>query len=747
MRNKLITFLLLLSAALQLGSTCIAPKSARPLYSFLDGHLISPLQTSAPVLLKFEEIYQVYGDRHRAQADENIQEWYDRYCSRASAGDIYEVVYAYSLADMEYLYSAAAGKQGALDSYLRANSFARYLVRNKCLETIRYLQYAKRCQPHVVPGADPWKKPIRDKAAMQGLIREAREQFLTIESDYIRLRYAYQMIRLAHYAGDYPLVLELYNFLMPKIDHDPSVVEYWIKGHLAGAKLALGNRVEAAYLYAQVFDRSRGKAETAFRSFRIRTDAEWEQCLLLCQSDRERAALFALRASAQDSKAADEMEKIYALNPANAHLEVLLVREIQQLERDFLGASFRPSTRVKPRPDAGRYLIRLQQLVRRILEEGQVPRRELWLLADGYLEVLAGNYVEADRSFRVAGEAVSNDTLRAQLNVFRLALRISGWQQASPEVEEEAFDMRNGNRFFSAFASFPAFLRDKLVFLYQQQQQPGKAFLLRHPPRLLGVNPDADIIDELITLCGKPQLTRLEEEMLGYRSRADLLSDLLHLKGTLHFAEGRLEAALETYKQIDPARMDGYGRFNPFPQRFRECIHCPMPDAGASFNKRELVSRLLEMEYRAKAGVRGSDTLYYELGLAWYNMSYFGHAWRVLDAYRSGASMALQKRGKGTDFVFPHPELAGGNRENMDCSRALGYFEQALQLAGNPEYAAMAAFMAAKCERNMQDIRGLPPAQRSRQYFELLRTRYANTTLSRRMIHECKYFDYYVSRR
>jgi len=747
MRNKIIVLGLLLSALVQLGSTCVIPERKASRYSFLDGHLISPRQSSAPVLLKFAEIYEAYGDRHRAQADENIEEWYERYCHRATAGDIYELVYTYSPADMEYLYSAAAGKQGALDSYLRANSFARYLVRNKCLETIRYLQFAKRCQPQVVPGADPWKTPTRDTAAMQRLIREARDLFLSIDSDYIRLRYAYQMIRLAHYARDYTQVLDLYDFLMPKIDHDPSVVEYWIKGHLAGAKLALGDRVGAAYLYAQVFDRSRGKAETAFRSFRIRSDAEWEQCLLLCQSDRERAALYALRAAAQDSKAAEEMEKIYALDPANPHLEVLLVREIQQLERDYLGAAFRPSARVKPRPDAGRYLIRLQQLVRRILEERLVPRQELWLLADGYLEVLAGNYFEADRSFRHAGELVRNDTLRAQLNVFRLALRISSWQQVTPEVEEEAFVMRNDNRFFSAFASFPEFLRDKLVFLYQAQQAAGKAFLLRHPPRLLGVNPQADILDELLALCENPQWSRLEEDMLGYSRREDMRSDLLHIKGTHFFAEGKLEAALETFKQIDPARMDMYGRYNPFPQRFRECVHCPMPDAGASFNKRELVSRLLEMEYRAKAGVRGSDTLYYELGLAWYNMSYFGYAWRVLDFYRSGVSMARQQRGKGVDFVFPHPELATGNREYMDCSKALGYFEQALLLAENPEYAAMAAFMAARCERNLQDIRGVPSAQRQRQYFEMLRTKYANTALSRRMIYECKYFDYYVSRR
>ncbi len=743
---------LLLGAAALRGNSCISVDRSFRGYSFLDGNAINYRIPSAPVFLSLEPVRKAYGNRYQAQVNENVQEWRDRICKRATTQDIYDLVYTSPLAEIEYLYTAAAGSGRSLDSYRGANSFARYLVRNKCTETIEYLAYAKRCEPHVVAPEDPWVKTIRDTMAMKILINQARSRFLDIKSDYIRLRYAYQMIRLAHYAKNHSLVLELYDYLMPKIDHDPSIVEFWIKGHVAGAMMALGRNVEASYLYAQVFDRSRGKAEAAYRSFRIRTDEEWEQALLLCQSDRERAALYVLRASAQESRAVEEMEKIYALDPGNPNLEVLLMREIQKLEKDFLGLSFNDNRSHNkrfhnlPRPEAGRYLQRLLQFTISVANEKLVPRPDLWRICEGYLELLSGDYYEAERTFRNLGNSVKNDTLRAQLNVFRLALRIASWDSPSPEIEQEVYDIRRRNRYYEAFEDFTDYLNDKMTQLYRQSNQPGKAFLVQRPLRDLKPNPQLAVIEDLMALCAKPNRTRVERLMVEKNDSTTILYDLVNIKATMLMADGRLEAALEAWKLMPPEQVDTFGRFNPFPQRFRECVHCPMPDAGSSFNKRQLVERLLEMEYRANAGVPGADTLYYELGLAWYNMSWFGHAWRVTDFYRSGTSMALQKRLRTKDFVFSHFYFPFGNRENMDCSKALYYFEKARALTTNPEYAAMAAFMAAKCERNLQDVAGVPAAERSRQYFELLRTRYKGTEFYGRMVRECKYFAAYTTR-
>jgi hypothetical protein len=754
-RNFLVlgtAVLVCLSAPLQLGSTC-GEKPARPKgYTFLDGHIAHPHITSAPVLLDFDAVRKAYGHRNQAQEDENIQEWQSRICQRASLEDIHALIYQSTLSDLEYLYAAAAGTYRNLDSYNRSNSFARYLARNKCTETIRYLAFAKRCEPFVVAGTDPWQKKPRDTAAMKRLIQEARGQFLSIQSDYIRLRYAYQMIRLAHYAKDYPQVLELYDYLMPKIDHDPSVVEYWIKGHLAGALLALGRNVEASYHYAQIFDRSRGKAETAFQSFRIKNDQEWQQCLLLCQSDRERAALYALRAASEESKVTEEMQHIYELDPGSPHLEILLLREMRNLEKDYLGWAFQNPRSAQQqelprrRPDAARYLTSLQQFVKQCIAQKKVLRPELWIIAEGYLDFLGGNYYEAAKSFRYAAESVENDTLAAQLRIFKLALQINAWQRPTEEVESQAFQIKNDNPYFKAVPDFASYLENRLIQLYLEANQPGKAFLLRYPAKDLRANPELTLLEELIALCYKQNPTELEQKMIIKQDTTTILLDLLDLKATALWAEGKWEAAMETWKQIPEEKMDDFGRYAPFAERFNECVHCPTRELGGSYNKLELAQRLREMEYRANAGVSGADTLFYEMGLAWYNMSWFGHSWRALDFYRSGASLARKQRGVGSGFIMPHPYFPYGNREFMDCSKALDYFEKARMLAKSPEYAARATYMAAKCERNIQELAGIPTALRKRYYFDLLRTTYRNTDFYGRTTRECKYFAHYVAR-
>ena len=230
-----------------------------------------------------------------------------------------------------------SGKGLRLD-YMAKNSFAQYLFRNKCFETIDYLIFAKRCEPYVVrPHTWPQEDFERNSEHMQQLIRLGKRDFMKTKSHYIRLRYAYQLVRLAHYAKDYEQVLTLYDFLMPKTDNAPSIIEHWIEGHRAGALKSLGQNVEAAYVFSRVFEKCPSKRESAFRSFHIRTNEEWEQCLLMCKDDHERANLYVLRANAEDAVILEELEKIYALDPHNENLELLIVREIKKLEKTCWG--------------------------------------------------------------------------------------------------------------------------------------------------------------------------------------------------------------------------------------------------------------------------------------------------------------------------------------------------------------------------------------------------------------------------
>ncbi len=733
----------------RIAGECTPVRSDFQGYSFLDPKIINPDISSAPFFSGMQVIYDYFGGQTIAQQRDNLNEWQERFCRQASIEDIRAVIYDAKLPDLQQLFTELRAKSPRLSYPFTDNRFARYLKRNGCLETVEYLLFAKRCEPHVTTGDDPWKTPRRDTFAMRDLLEEGKQAFSRTQSHYIRLRYAYQIIRLAHYAKNYAEVLSLYDFLMPQIDNDPSTIEYWIEGHRAGTLMALGRQVEASYIFSKIFENCPAKAESALRSFRIRTDEEWAQCLLLCQSDRERATLYALRARSADSRAVEEMEAIYELDPRNHHLETLLIGELRKLEKDFLGLAFNSNREQNrrlgyPRAEAGRYAVRLLRFVRQAIDERQVARPALWIISKGYLELLMSNYYDARRTFRQAMDETKDPVLQNQLQAFDLALTISAYREISNEVEQEVSKLKS-QPVYQKHPDFPAFLSDKMAMLYRNGNSPGKAYLTMYRLRDLRVNPQIEIIDDLLAICRKPIRNSLEIEMITKRDGSTIEKDLLHIKATLLLSQFQLEEALSVLKQLDRNQWDSFGRFNPFIDRFRECVHCATPETDSLYNKGQLIELLLRMEKQAMLGDSASAINFYDLGVAYYNMSYFSYGWKITDFYRSGASMAPANLRRGNSVV-PHPLFPNGNRETFDCSRALYFFEKARVLSNNPELAARATYMAAKCERNdwyLNRVRGAP---RTYQYFEILRNEYANTNFYNRVVRECKTFRAYVSR-
>ena len=723
-------------------------------YSFLNPAIVNAEAKAAPFFLSFEEIYRQFGGQEKVQIEDNIAEWRQRFCNLPAAQDIYQIVYKADLNTMERIRIAALNPRIQLDVVLENNTFARHLVRDHCLEVIDYLVFAKRCERHVTPSADPWEETPRDRAAMEELIEEGVRLFPDLESHYVRLRYAYQLIRLAHYAGLYQHALDLYDRLMPMVDNDPSIIEYWIEGHRAGALLKVGRHVEASYLYSRIFENCPSKRESAFRSFRIQTDEEWRQCLLLCQSDEERATLYALRARDADSRAVEEMEKIYDLDPQNEHLEILLVREMKKLEQNLLGLDFndkRAQNKAEfniPRPWAGDYVIAMQAFVRRVAGEGQVARPVLWKIAEGYLELLAGEYYYAARTFANARSMLNRrqQTLGDQLAKFELALRISAWERMADSVEIAAAEIMRNNLVYRQDSDFRDFLGDKMADLYDLSEEPGMAFLCRFPLQAMRPNPQQELINNLLAVAGKKDPNRFEKALLETSKISNVKSDLLDMQAVLYLSQMQPEAALETLKDMEP-EWDNYGLFNPFVERIHDNVSRPLPSNVRTFNRRELIERLLDLEYQAKSGVSNADSIYYQLGLAWYNMSYFGHSWKAMDYFRSGASLSKWNLTDG-DNIVPHYYYPFGNRENFDCSRALYYFEKTRLLADDPEIAARATYMAAKCERNAYYVnRFREGTTRTYEHFQLLEENYADTKFYQRVIKECKTFEAYVARR
>lgn len=723
-------------------------------YSFLNPDIIDQDSEYAPYFFYFKDFYEHFENTKTIQTQSNLEEWKNIFCEQVPVLAIEQIIYDAPTSDIKLLRTAINNKKYPLPNRLKANPFARHLKEQKCSNTVDYLIFAKDCEPHV-SYHDAWDSPGRDTLKMQSLIERGLREFRKTKSNYIKLRYAYQLIRLAHYKKNYPQTLELYKYLLPKTDPIESILNHWIMGHRAGAMMYMGKTVEASYLFSLIFENCPSKRESAYRSFRISNEAEWQAALLLCQNDRERSTLYAIRASSESSRAAEEMAKIYELYPQSPNLELLLVKEMKKLEKDLLGAGFNDKSRQNkrffgvPRKDRGNLVISLHDFVKKCIEEKKVKNLQLWQVADGYLEFLAGDLYAADRTFSKIENDIDIPILQEQLSVFRLALKINSFEKISRDHEKEIADIIIDEPLYKKYKDFPDFMNDRLSFVYKNQGNPGKAFRVKYLMTDLRPNPQMEILDDLLQVCRKEDPSKFERALITKKDGTSIESDLLDMKGTYHMARGKNEAALEVLKKIPRNDWDLY-LFNPFIERLEPCVHCPLPDSSAYYNKVEIIQKIFELEYKSKSDFENGAKYYYQLGTAYYNMSYFGHSWNIMDYYRSGANWTYDK-----DGVFPEYYSPFDNRENHDMTLALEYFEKSRATARDSELAAKAAFMAARCELNMfytskgnkyngNTIPKLPPSYQ--RYYQLLNENYSETNFYQQIIEECKFFAAYARR-
>jgi hypothetical protein len=724
-------------------------------YSFVHLDLLAWQSDYAPYLMGYQVIHDIYQMQKRdPQYDDNIMEWRDRFCDVPDSAHIDELLYYSSVDELTDLRDAASRRGRDIHYRLHENTFAQVLKENGCTETIDYLIYAKECEKYCVVG-ESWddKRPL--SADMFFLINRGRTEFRRTESQFLRMRYAYQMLRLAHYAKDYEAVLRIWDDLIPKITKVRSIINYWALAHRAGALKALGRRAEAAYYFAVVFRYCPSKRRQAFQSFDIRTDAEWRECLNFCKTPQERAALYAIRASYDKAHALDDLVELYKLDPRNEHLDMLLIRETLRMEKILLGSDFRRA-RFDDRTikNTQAYLAKLTQFAKTVADQDLVAKTTLWRTTEGYLRLLSGDWRRALTTLYQAQERASGDALmQEQIQNYALAARVIGLQNVDAQMDSTVNVIRASTT-YAKDPDFEPFLLEKLGAVFRQQNNLAAAFLCDMSLGDLASNPKLELVDALIELCRKPNKTQIERELVTEGGRT-IEPQLWDIKGMYHLSRFQLEAALQAFGNIPPERREK--KYNPFADRLNDCLFkCTTSDTFGLMDKYSFTQQMLDLHFKSNAALEQGAAYHYKLALGYYNMTYFGNSWGLADGFRDWRTWTRINQGKA---VFPAKNNPMGNIELLDCAVARQHFEQARILWWNidREMSARAAFWVAKCDQNLFFVStenryktgsplvpDLPPQYRS--YFDLLRNHYAQTNFYQTARTECKYFRFYTNR-
>ena len=93
---------------------------------------------------------------------------------------------------------------------------------------------------------------------MHRLIKKGRQLYTVAKKDLFKQKYAYQVLRLAHYSERYTDVINWYDAYASKTMAN-TVLQPMTLALKAGALFRTGKQKEAAYLFSRVFAASQAK--------------------------------------------------------------------------------------------------------------------------------------------------------------------------------------------------------------------------------------------------------------------------------------------------------------------------------------------------------------------------------------------------------------------------------------------------------------------------------------------------------
>lgn len=520
----------------------------------------------------------------KSKADENIEEWKNYFCGLPEYDDINWIIYYAGISDLKILKQKEQYRDFVLPDFLKNNTVANHLSKFEHSDFLDYLIFAKKCQPIVsLAPKNKWRTDTKisaDDFRIAELNLQGRINYAATTDDFIKLRYGFQLVRLAHYFEGNPVAT--YEELIEPLQQVSSILRYWAMSHKAGALVKSKNfedKIEGNYLFSKVIANANFRAGAHYRSMNIATNEEWKAVLKRCETDQERATLHYIRALDVHSKANEEMEAIYDLYPDAKILETLLFRELQKLEAALLTYKFAGFERLPrsvkgiPENRAKAYLKKMKMFVKKAVSEEKVARLTFWKMADGYLEFLDGNLRTAQQILKNARkDTAKKDVLDQQIEVLQFTLLLSIMNTVEPWMEEWLGQLLANNQViidkFGDKMPFDAvtqkwnytkkwyygydksnYIMDKMADLYLKKGNYGKAYLCLYSIYGLKFYPHVETAKSVIALMDKPKKNIFEQYLLEKEKIKERV-EVVDILGTALMADGRFYEAKHVFSTI-----------------------------------------------------------------------------------------------------------------------------------------------------------------------------------------------------
>ena len=721
--------------------------------------------------------------------DEVAGEW-AAYCGNAVAkNDVKEFVSNISQKDMSAFYNSIdKNSVQKIPDSIRREPMAKYFIASKDFEALGYLIYAKKAEPFVTGGYNDWDPIKRDSIVMAKLIKNGLQLYNAAKQDLFKLKYGYQVERLAHYSGNYADAIKFYDDDVAP-NKTASVLQQMALSIKAGALWRTGKGKEAAYIFSKMFSDCPVKKISNYLSFKWAVDSKEDRSAYLdmCKDNKEKAGMLALFALGSVQDETETLNQIYKLDPENKMLETLAGREINKLEETY----FTPALNKDPggklfyydwseaSTDDSTIIIgakKVAALTSLFVKIGKGTSSDpgLFTTAAAYGELMTRNFSKANEYLSDAKKMKLTDKVNDQWMLTNLLLSIdespkmdvAEEQKILPSVkwlQQKALNDKGKNPGWSGNSEWKLFYRNIMGIavakkyhaqgdIYKEALATGAADKIfgdnsGNAIDFLHNNTDIRDVEKLFALMTEKKGNDFENFLLNNNSLK--LSDVADFAGTAYLRNYDYAGAIKWLQKStdktsaikkDPFVDILYDRNEAFSLKERT-------------NKLAFAKEMLRLQQVAETDKINAAKSYYRMALGLYNITYYGHAWELVQYYRSGSD-GYSIPQHATEF----------QKQYYGCFAAHDMFKKAMEASTDKNFKARCLFMMAKCAQktihkpqyeesgysyDQYDARynEYLPQFMNNKYFRQLKSDYGTTAFYKEALTGCSYLRDFVKKK
>ncbi|MBC7888946.1 MAG: hypothetical protein H7Z13_13800 [Ferruginibacter sp.] len=739
----------------------------------------------------------LYEDKEPADVSELLAKEWAYYCgAHVNSADAKIFVNKFAPKDINSLYTSIEKNQSApvADSVMR-NSMTTWFIENKDLEALGYLLYAKQVEPNVLGSSDSWEPVKRDSVKMAKLIKNGQQLYRAAKKDFFKLRYAYQVVRLAHYSGRYADAIQMYDSYI-SANTTNSVLQPLSLALKGGALYRTGKLKEAAYLFSRAFSSSVAKRVSNYLGFSwsVNSAEARKDYLAYCKNNGEKAGMLSLFSMGSTGNELGAMKEIYQLNAGCPELEVLAVREINKLEEKY----FTPSLQKEKGgvsfyyywerdgadslfTAAGKETSALMAFLHEVAKNKIVKNPGLFETGAAYTAYMMKDYSSAKKYLAAAQKMNLTPKIKNQWTLTNILVTINENEQMGAAFEEQLLPSlqwleervkteKPTGLGFNETGHWRKIYRDLMSEIlsrrYHKLGEYHKEALCIGAADIIGAtgsnwhyNRGIDFmrnnlavkdVEKLYSFITGKQKNKFENFLLQRNSiNQSVVTDFA---GTAYLRAFDYANAIQWFKKSTDKKTMIIHK-NPFIDLLYDQEEQLPSEANFSTNKIAFAETMLRLMQQAATDKVNSAKYYYKIANGMYNTTYYGHAWELVQYERSGSD----------GYRIPNGANAF-QKEYYGCFSAQEYFEKAMTASVDKNFKARCLFMMAKCSQKQvarpsysdfnSNYDQLAPAEKlywakfkQNRHFPQLIKDYNNTVFYKEVYNSCSFLQDFIRKR